>query len=84
MAGQSPEDQQRMMMAQALMRQQPATGAYGGMANAGGDIVGALLANKLANRANPDSINVTPQQIGGGIGGWLARQAPGLFGYGGD
>lgn len=70
-------------MAQALMGNQ-AQGQYSGLANAGGDILGAMASNSIAAKNDPLSpVKVTPQVGTTGLGR-AANLASNLFGMGGQ
>lgn len=80
------DQQKKMQLAQGLMGNK-ATGQYGGLANAGSDIAGAVAQNQLQNQANWNAqglgnVAVTPQVGTTGLGR-LGSQIGNLFGMGG-
>ena len=68
--------QYRQALAQSLMGNK-AQGVYGGLANAGGDLLGAILSAKAQSAAKPTYGNVDPQAPG------LWDKISGLFDMGG-
>lgn len=61
---QNNDIQQRMRMAQALMGNQGAQGAYGGLANAGNSLLGALTYRNAQDDARKQQGLVAPSPAG--------------------